>query len=294
MDGSLHGARAVEFDTPATYEALIACAAQQARRLLDRDGVSTVGLGISVPGLVDYRHELAVLSPNLPITDGRSPSRDLAERLGVPCTLIQEEHALCLAERYYGGARGIDDFAVLDVSTGVGLGVMSGGRLLTGRSGKAGEIGHVTVQADGRPCGCGNHGCLETVACDSALAWMVSQRLGRKVSIEEVIEVHRSGETSLEMELETLRRYLGIGLAAIINLFNPSTLFVHGRLFEVDDSLFDRTVEEARRRSLGPSFEECRIVRSRASKRQGAVAAMVEHRIEAVGGAAHRYVRSVT
>ncbi len=114
----------------------------------------------------------------MPITNGQCLGADLAERLGIECILVQEEHALCLAERCFGSARGLDDFAMLDISTGVGLGVMSRGRLLLGRSGFAGEIGHITVDIRGRRCGCGNRGCLETVACDSALAWQVSQKLG--------------------------------------------------------------------------------------------------------------------
>lgn len=282
LDGTLDEDRTVEFPTPLSYEALIETAGRHARRLMDREGVTTLGAGVSLPGLVDYRHERGVLSPNVPITNGRAPGRDLAERLGLPCTLIQEEHALCLAERHFGGARGIDDFAMLDVSTGVGLGVMSSGRLLTGHSGLAGEIGHITVQADGRPCGCGNQGCLETVACDSALAWLVSQRLGRKTTIGEVVELYRDGRVSLSMELDTIVRYLGIGIAAILNLFNPSTLFVHGRLFEIQEDLFARIMDEARRRALPPSYTDCRIVQARGSKRQGAVAAIIERRIDSL------------
>src|SRR5262249_33066368 len=190
--------------------------------------------------------------------------------------------ALCLAERCFGEARGLDDFAILDVTTGVGLGVMSGGRLLTGHSGLAGEIGHLTVQADGRPCGCGNSGCLETLACDSALAWFASQRLGRRVDIEEVIALCRAGRISLAAELETVARYLGIGLAAVINLFNPATLFVHGQLFAADEQLFERVVAEARRRALPPSSADCRIIQAPGSKRQGAVAAIIQHLTEAM------------
>jgi N-acetylglucosamine repressor len=231
-----------------------------------------------MPGLIDYRQQRGALSPNVPMTDGRAPGLELSSRLGIECVLVQETHALCLAERYYGEARGIDDFAMLDVATGVGLGVMSGGRMLTGHSGLAGEIGHMTVQPDGRLCGCGNSGCLETLACDSALAWEVSQRLGRKVSIDDVIALGRSEDkVSLAEELDKIVRYLGIGLAAVINLFNPSTLFVHGRLFAVEADLFARVVEETRRRALPPSFADCRIVQARGSKRQGAVAAIIEH-----------------
>jgi N-acetylglucosamine repressor len=165
----------------------------------------------------------------------------------------------------------------LDVSTGVGLGVMSGGRILMGQSGLAGEIGHLTVEMDGRRCGCGNFGCLETVAGDSALAWSISQRVGRKLGIEEVLQLVREGQLDPAWELASAGRYLAVGLAAVINLFNPGTLFVHGRMFELSPEFLPRVLEETRRRTLGPSFEECRIVQARGSKRQGAVAAIIEH-----------------
>ncbi len=277
LDGRLHHERRRSFPTPDSYAELIRTAEVQARELIERPGVTTLGLAVSLPGLIDYRHARGVLSPNVPITNGHSPSRDLGERLGIECIVIQESHALCIAERYYGAARGIDDFAVLDIETGVGLGVMSGGRLLTGHNGLAGEIGHITVELEGRTCGCGNRGCLETVASDSALAWAISQRLGRKVGLREAIERIRAGEIEARTELERTCRYLGVGVAAVINLFNPSTLFVHGHLFEAAEGLFERVVEEARRRALPPSFAECAIIQARGSKRQGAVATMIEH-----------------
>lgn len=277
LDGVLDAERTLQFPTPDTYEELIESAAQSLEQLIDREGVATYGVAVTVPGLVDYRRERGVLSPNVPITNQREPSRDLAARLGIECVMVQEEHALCLAERYFGGARGVDDFAVLDVSTGVGLGVMSGGRLLSGHAGLAGEIGHLTMELDGRRCGCGNYGCLETVASDSALAWAISQRLGRRVDLDEVIRLTREGSLDPSWELARVGRYLAVALAGVINLFNPSMVFIHGGLFALDERLFPRVLEETRRRALPPSFDECRIVQARASKHQGAIAAIVEH-----------------
>jgi predicted NBD/HSP70 family sugar kinase len=276
LDGLLHERRAASFATPPTYARLIETAAEAARHLIERSGVATLGLAISLPGLVDYREQRGVLSPNLPATDGHSPSRDLSARLGVPCVMIQESHALCLAERHFGGARGIDDFAMLDVSTGVGLGVMTGGRLLTGHSGLAGEIGHITVEPDGRLCGCGNVGCLETVASDAALARVISQRVDRRVRTDEAIRLIRSGELDVDEELRKLCRHLAIGVAAIINLYNPSTLFLHGQLFDISESFLPGLIEETRKRALPPAFGDCRIARAQGSKQQGAVAAIIE------------------
>jgi len=275
------------FPTPSTYEALIDQAACHAETLMARPGIRTLGMGISMPGLLDYRQQRGILSPNVSITNGHTPAARLSERLGIDCILIQESHALCLAERYYGNARGLDNFAMLDATSGVGLGVMSGGQLLTGNRGFAGEVGHITVIPDGRECGCGNRGCLETVACDSAAAWTVSRRTGRRVTVEELIAhlsatdlagaAPASDSAALTDALDTMTDYLAIGVAAVINLFNPSTLFIHSRLLQASDPLFDRMIAAAEQRALAPSFADCHIVQARGSKRQGAIAAIIEH-----------------
>ena len=212
----------------------------------------TLGVGVTVPGLIDHRRGLDILSPNVHVIDGRSPGRDLGERLGLECVMIQDQHALCMAERHFGRARGLDDFAILDVSSGVGMGVMSGGRLVRGHSGFAGEIGHITVAPEGRRCGCGNRGCLETVASDTALARRVSRRLGRQVDIDEVIRLAARASSIREEDCKEVVRYLAIGLATVINIFNPSTLFIHGQLFDADEGLFARVLEQTRKRALCP------------------------------------------
>lgn len=306
LDGKLHDEFVETFVTPASYADLIDRTVEHTLKLKQRPDVTTLGMAISIPGLLDYRQERSILSPNVPITNGHYPSKDLAARLGIPCVLVQESHALCLAEYHYGAAQGLDNFAIMDVSTGVGLGVMSGGRLLTGHSGIAGELGHITVELEGRACGCGNRGCLETVASDSALTWRISQRLGRKIFINDLLDdslqafhnkdaLNNTLEASIDStpglksaaslsaasefadELDLTIRYLAVGLAAAINLFNPSTLFVYGRLFAIDPTLFARLIEFTRARALPPAFADCCIVQSRSSKRQGAIAAIIEH-----------------
>lgn len=283
LDGEAHGGL-VEVPTPATYEALLDALAVQAAALMRQPDVTTLGVGLSVPGLIDYRAGRCLLSPNVPMTDGQTPALDLGARLGVECVMLQEAHALCLGEQHYGLARELDDFAMLDVTTGVGLGVVSGGRLLTGHSGLAGEFGHITVLPEGgRRCGCGNAGCLETVANDSALAWRVGRRLGRAVTIDEVIAL--SVELDLSAELDETCRFLGIGLAAVINVFNPARLFVYGRLFDAGAGVFDKMVEMAQRRALRPSFADCRVLRATAQKSQGAIAGIIQHLTSAIAPA---------
>jgi predicted NBD/HSP70 family sugar kinase len=282
LDGQLHDARSRRVETPGSYPDLINLLVKNARTLMARPGLKTLTAGVTVPGLIDYQANLGILSPNLHSVDGHSPGRDLSERLGIDCVMMQDQHALCAAERYHGMAKGLDDFVYLDVSSGVGLGVMSGGRVLLGHSGFAGEIGHITVEPNGRRCGCGNRGCLETVASDAALAWRISRRLGRTVDIDEVIRLAHSGKLDLQKEFNQVVGYLAIALATVINIFNPATLFIHGQLLDADQTLFARVLEQTKKRALGPSFADCQIIRALGSKRQGAVAGIIQHLIDAV------------
>ena len=116
----------------------------------------------------------------------------------------------------------------------------------------------------------------------SALAWRVSRRLGRKLDTDSVIDLARAGKLDLSAELRETARYLAVSLAAVINLFNPATVFVHTRLFDLDPTLFDAVVGRARQRTLPPSFADCRVIPAKGSKRQGAVAGAIQQLTDAV------------
>ena len=282
LDGKLHPDSTRSVPTPGTYAALIDSLEEAANSLIASEEIATLGIGISVPGLINRRSGRCVFSPNLHLTNGRSPADDLGDRLGLEAVMLQETHALCLAERMHG-ARDIDNFAMLDVSTGLGLGVITGGQVLEGQSGMAGELGHITIDPVGRLCGCGNRGCLETLATDSAFVHLLSERLGRVIEIEEAVDQIRKGELQAADELNRTCEYLAIAMAAVINLFNPRTLFVHGNLLRAQDGLFEHLLELTRRRALAPSLAECEIIQAGGSKRQGAVSGIIHHLTDSVG-----------
>jgi predicted NBD/HSP70 family sugar kinase len=271
------------FPTPKTYASLISQLEVELRELVRRPDVTTLGLGVSLPGVIDVHDGRGVLSPNVPITNGHTPARDLEERLGIEAVLLQEAHALCLAERMYGGAVNLTDFAVLDVGVGIGLGVMMGGRLLTGHNGFAGEIGHITVvPTGGRACGCGNAGCLETVAGDAALAWRISEKVGREMSVPEAYEVVQTEPLRFRQELEETAHYLAIGIAAVVNLFNPATIFLHSHQPELDATIWAKLQTATGKRTLPPSYAECRLLPASATKPRGAIAGIIRHLMNAV------------
>lgn len=277
LDGAVTDPRTVRFPPPTSYPALLDAIESACRSLTAGTKAVIHGIGVSVPGLVNDRLQEIVFSPNLHLLDKRNPARDLEGRLGVPCLLLQESDALVLGERMYGDARDLDDFAMLDAATGLGLGVMSGGQLLCGHSGMAGEIGHVTVQPDGLRCGCGNRGCLETLATDAALVRMLADKIGRPLDPTTAAALLDERAADFQHELRTAGEYLAIAIAAVVNIFNPTTLFVHGALLARSPERFARVLERARQRTLTASLADCSIVATRSSKRQGAVAGIMHH-----------------
>ncbi|MBS0208685.1 MAG: ROK family transcriptional regulator [Planctomycetes bacterium] len=276
LDGTIDERDIRRFETPADYHELLHQCVQQARALMTARGTTVLGVGLSVPGLIDRRQGTSIVSPNLHQLDGHNLAVDLRERLQVDTLVLQECHALCLAEQMFGEAGRASDFALLDISAGLGMGVIHAGRLLRGAGGLAGEIGHITVKLDGWQCGCGNQGCLETEATDTALLNAVNQATGREWTIDELSAAVQAGQVDVRAQLNRVLDYLAVGAAAVINIFNPSHLFVFGRMFDLDDASFADFAARTERRALNPSFAECRIIRARGNKRLGAIAAAIQ------------------
>ena len=281
LDGSRREETLISLPTITDYDTLLDALADAVQKISARIGTPPIGIGVTLPGLIDYADERVVLSPSFPLLNGRTPVRDIEARLEQTCRLIQEDHGLCLAERACGKARGLDDFTLFNVGTSIGLGAMSGGSLLMGHDGFAGSIGHITVIADGKPCGCGNHGCLEAEAGSNALVEAVSRRKGRPVGFDEALALMQAGDDDALKEIERVGRLVAIGVAAAINLFNPSNLFLHGFFLAEYPPLFEQVVAETRRRTLPPSFDRCHIALSGVTKLQGALAGILEHLMNA-------------
>lgn len=277
LDGRVRTDNAIRLRTPRTYTALLDAVSDAVEAIRSESDAALLGIGLSIPGLVNANNQEALLSPNLRITNGHFPARDLAGRFGCDTVGVQESHALCLAEKFKRPGERLDDFAMLDATTGLGMGMVTGGKLLLGYSGLAGEIGHITIDPKGRTCGCGNHGCLETLATDSSFATRVSERLNSAMDFEEVRSLIETGEVDAEAELKDVTLYLAIAMAAAINMLNPKTLFIHAETFDLQDGLFEHVVELTRRRALSASFAQCEIRRATGNKQLGAVAGIIHH-----------------
>lgn len=279
--GDLNGLIQVEsmlrFSTPATYQALLKEIEKCAKQLMLQDGKKTLGVGVSVPAVIDYREQVVIFSANLPLVNGKPIGKDIQALLGQECVIVHDLHALSLSERLYGNAKEISNFAMLDLCVGIGLGLMVEGQFLTGDSGFAGEIGHNLIVPDGEMCVCGKRGCLESVASEWAVEKRMSGILGRPVQIKEILDMAQSGDKQAMKELERMCEYLAIGLAHVVNILNPGTFFIYGRVFEACPELLNLLVEKTKKLALEPSMSACEFVLASCSLQDGTVASVINY-----------------
>jgi N-acetylglucosamine repressor len=224
-----------------------------------------------------------VLSPNLRMIDGHSPAADLRNWLRIETVLANEIRGACLAERAYGVARGMSDFVLIWAYGGLGAAAVIDGHILQGYNNLAGELGHVTVDRGGLPCGCGNRGCLETVASDAALSRRLSHRLGQEIDIEQAVSLARDGTIDPTVELDETLDYLAIAVGAAINIFNPEAVLVCAVSLDVLPDALERLNQRVAQRTLSPLLRQCQVLRATGDTRRGAVASIVQHLTHALG-----------
>lgn len=283
VDGVITSGSLRTFSTPETYDDLQEIMVLYIREYTRDKQIDYKGIGVCVPGLIDQQNQMVELSPNLHFLNGTTPGKDITKSCNLPTVLIHEEHALCLAEKFSGNAKNDDDFAVVDISAGIGTGIYSGGKYLSGQHGFAGEIGHVTVDLHGALCGCGNKGCLETVAGDAALLKAVTSKTDHVLTMDQLIDQVSKGELNIEKELDKTLDYLSVGVAMIINILNPSKVFIFGRMFEINDTIFSDLQERISKRALAPSVGQCTISRTAVNRKTGTIVGVSNHIFESVG-----------
>ncbi|MBO7743734.1 ROK family transcriptional regulator [Paenibacillus sp. MWE-103] len=203
----------------------------------------TVGVGIGVPGLVN--EEGAILyAPNLDWTD--VPLRAIVEeRFGVPVTIDNEANAGAQGEQRYGAGRGVANQIYVSAGIGIGTGMILNKELYKGAGGFSGELGHLSIRADGKPCRCGNRGCWELYASENALLEQAAA-LGYR-DLDGLLEAAGRGEAGVLRLFERIGEALGVGIANIVNVFNPDVVIVGNELRRAEAWLgeaMQRTVAE--------------------------------------------------
>ena len=212
---------------------------------------SLAGVGIGVPGFILIEKGIIVGSNNLPEFEG-FPVRDAIEaRLGTRVILENDANAAALGEKWIGAGRDVDHLVLLTLGTGIGGGIILNGRVVHGYVGMAGEIGHMTVDPNGNPCGCGNFGCLEKHASATAVEAMAQMlHLGEGVTSKDVYEMALAGNEKAKMIFQAMGRALGVALANLVNIFNFPLYLLSGGMLPAWEFFAPTMIEETRKRSF--------------------------------------------
>jgi predicted NBD/HSP70 family sugar kinase len=242
---------ALDVDRDAT-DALDAAAAMVVE-VLAETGVARgqlVGAGMGLPGPIDSQTGTVGTSVLLPGWVGLRPAQEMATRLGIHVHVDNDANLGALAELLFGAARGLRHVIYVKVSGGIGAALVLDGRVYRGSAGKAGELGHVEVQADGAICRCGNRGCLETVASAPVLVGLLRAVHGPRLTLGDVLALVRGGDLGAQRVVADAGRAIGRLLGDSCNVLNPEAIVVGGELTAAGETFLDGIREAIDRRAL--------------------------------------------
>ncbi|MBI4412806.1 MAG: ROK family protein [candidate division NC10 bacterium] len=237
-------------------------------------GIRLVGCGLGVAGLVDARAGLVYTAPNVAGFRDLPLKKLLEEKIEVPVTLENDANAAAFAEYWLGAGRGVGSLVCLTLGTGIGSGIILGGKLLRGASGAAGEAGHMAVEANGERCGCGAQGCLEAYSSATAVLRDARAALARgeatalrekfaarpeALTAKDVSDAARAGDPVARGILERAGRYLGVGLTSLVHLLSPDLITLAGGLTAAGDLLLAPALAELARRAFPVLLRRTRV-----------------------------------
>jgi glucokinase len=236
-DGHWVAARRLPTDELGSGPVIVERLAAALRQDAATAGVSPRAVGIGCPGPLDVARGVILTPANLPAWKDLPIVEELANRLGVPCYLDNDATAAGLGEWRFGAGRGVDEMAYITVSTGIGAGLVSGGRVLEGTSSNAGELGHVTAVPGGVPCHCGRSGCLETVASGTAIGRLGEERRAASprlrahpgpVDAAAVFAAAAAGDPVASGIVDEATTWLAWGVGLLVNILNPARIVIGG------------------------------------------------------------------
>jgi len=253
------------------------------------------GIGIAAAGVIDSANGKVIFSPNLPGCHELPLREAVEQRFGIPTYLGNDANLAALGEWRFGVEKKVANLIYITVSTGIGGGIIADGKLYTGACGAAGEIGHMTIDVNGPRCRCGNVGCWEALASGTALAREAVKRIteGARTSIIELVGgdvskidakivglAARQGDELAQELVSHLGYYFGVGLANLVNIFNPELILIGGGVAKIGDLLLQPAIKVVKERAFSTSANAVEIkpaILGDDSGILGAVAFVLEH-----------------
>jgi glucokinase len=229
--------------------------------------------GIAIPGLVNRQTDRVIASRELPSIVREDLHAELTEAAGIRVEIENDANAAAYGEYKVGAGRGSRDMFYITIGEGIGGALILDGRLWTGASGFAGEVGHITIDTEGMECECGNTGCLETLASGPNIVRRARERLFRdgtsslsrlavnkQFTAADVAHEANNGDDFAMMMIERTGRYIGTGVASILNLLNVERIVLGGGVMDAGDLILNPIIHEAKRRAFQPCFEATQIL----------------------------------
>ncbi len=245
-----------------------------------------LAIGVAVPGPLDVYRGVVMDAPHVKNWRVFPLRRRLEAQLGRPVVIENDANAWALGEFWRGAARGRKEVVLLTLGTGVGGGLIIGGKLVHGKSGMAGELGHIAVDPEGMPCDCGVRGCLEAYASSSGMARLVALRLGRNAdlpdryldsggnfSVRHLTSAARARDAVALKTLATAGHYLGIAIASLVNIFNPELVVLGGGVSGALPFMRATMISAVSERAFSAIGAQARIVRAALGPISGVVGA---------------------
>ena len=249
--------------------------AQVAQVVTDlRQGTNNISaVGIAIPGLVNRQIDRVIVSRDLPSTEREDLHAKVMEATGLRVEFENDANAAAYGEYKIGAGRGSRDLFYITIGEGIGGAIILDGKLWTGATGFAGEVGHITIDTEGDECLCGNTGCLETVASGPNIVRRANERLNRDstsslsklamnkdFTADDMAHEAKEGDDFSLMMIERTGKYIGTGVASIINLLNIERIVLGGGVMEAGDLILKPIIQEAKQRAFQPCFEATQIV----------------------------------
>ncbi|MGL4655016.1 MAG: ROK family protein [Sarcina sp.] len=239
-------------------------------------------IGIGSPGPLKVKEGIIAEPPNLPIRD-YNIVKDMENEFGVKVYLDNDANAATLAEYTFGQGVGTENMVFITSSTGVGGGAILNGRLYRGSTSNAVELGHTTVKYDGRVCGCGNRGCVESLASGTAIKLIADERMNgdtsslskyEEITAKEVFDEAGNGDLLAKSIIRECIGYLGLAVANAANTFDPDMIVLGGGVLNAGDIIFEIIEEEMQERCLNTIRENCKVKPAKLGGKAGVLGAV--------------------
>jgi glucokinase len=241
------------------------------REIASERGLFVSAVGVGAPGIIKMDKGIVVKSPNFPDWNNLPLKEELEKALHIPVVIENDANAAALGEQWRGAGHGIRSMILVTLGTGVGGGIVLDDKIWHGADGMAGEIGHMTIIPEGRPCSCGNTGCLEMYASARGIVKSYCEVLGKsssascvdqEITSELVYQQARAGNELAIRVMKDMGRLLGIGIANLINIFNPEMIVIGGGVKDAWHLFIEATHQEVMRRAFQVPAERTNIVPS--------------------------------